>query len=1151
MVRIIVLFLYFLSGLTGLIYEIVWMRIFGLIFGNTTLAISTVLSAYMLGLAWGGLQFGKYTKRIQNHFRIYALLELGVGISAFAILIFIPVIDILYKLIFPYLQNRLFIFYLLKFLLSFILMLPATFLMGGTLPIVSYLVVKRKELLGSGIGILYGLNTFGAVCGSFLAGFFFIRLLGVNETVYLAVSLNIFIFIVAFRYSQNMKIDQTNILMQGKKVSHTKNSMENLVLMVMAGSGFAAMAYEVLWSRILTFVLTNSIYAFSVMLTTFLLGIAIGSYFGGRIVDRIKNPINFLGWTEVNIALTALLTAFLLANFAKIHRLVFIIDPETSWTYWNGIRFLESLMVMFLPTFLMGVSFPIASKILIPNLFRMGSGLGKLYFYNTLGGLLGAFLTGFVFIKFFGSSISLITMVAVNLTIGLYLIFYRQRDYSHIMNILYASTYIILLLIVFKFTPKAMFARTYSISEENFPIIDYREGIEGTVTVHQGNLSMQRNKRINVDGLNVAGTSFILRTLQLMQGYLPQFVHPEARQVLQIGFGTGQTSAAVLNNPVKNFKLVEISKDVLDLSALHFWELNEAVMEDPRFHFTISDGKNYIKNSTDNFDIIMNDANYAVATTSASLFTKDHFENCKARLKPGGILSTWMTTDLDPGDFQIVLKTFQSVFPYTLLWMAPNCINKQVVLMGSTRPMKLDFKTIQIKLANPDIKNDLQTININSIYDLLNCLVLDSEGIKDIGRQAHTNSDNHPILEFSTKAVRSRDRCAFQNLAKILNRPSNLKALITNLPEEPEQRRVIEQNIQRYYSAARELLMGMLEFYQGQTERAFQTLLDGSRKIPESSLAAEYFKNMDMINARLDFEVQQNPQNLEAQLKWIRSKISQSEYKYALTSLNALVFRYPDNTLLYYELARCYLALTQVDSAEFFFKKSLDINPQNTGSWYFLGVITQQKKQYQKAIGYFDNALRIDPRMYEVQNELGKIFMAIGAYDRARYVFEKSLNIMEFQPDVFLDLAKCYIQLKRYEQAIVYSKKALRTGNRQAEAFFTLGNANFLAGNYQIAVEFFIKSVELDSSNSEYHYNLGNSLVVLHKYHDAIQAYQKAIKHNHNEPDYYNNLALSYRALGNLSEALSVFHRGLKLHPDSQILLENYHITKKIDKTMN
>ncbi len=184
--RVFIVSLFFVSGFTGLLYEIIWIRIFGLIFGNTTLAISTVLSAYMLGLACGSYQLGKYADRFTNHLKAYALLELGIGLTALLVLLSRSSLESLYAFLFPLLSNQNFIFNVVKFALSFIVMLPATFLMGGTLPVVSHLLVEEKEQLGRRIGLLYGFNTIGAVAGAFFTGFYLIRMLGVNQTSLLA-----------------------------------------------------------------------------------------------------------------------------------------------------------------------------------------------------------------------------------------------------------------------------------------------------------------------------------------------------------------------------------------------------------------------------------------------------------------------------------------------------------------------------------------------------------------------------------------------------------------------------------------------------------------------------------------------------------------------------------------------------------------------------------------------------------------------------------------------------------------------------------------------------------------------------------------------------------------------------------------------------
>jgi spermidine synthase len=1146
MLKRIILFLFFISGFTGLIYEIIWTRIFGLIFGNTTLAISTVLAAFMLGLAVGGRKFGKSGDHLKHNLRSYALLELGVGATALLIPALRDSLEMLFSGIHPSLQNLPFLFNLIKFLVAFTVMFPATFLMGGTLPVISHVVITQQEKIGVGFGSLYSVNTLGAVCGTFLTAFYLIYTIGVVESIFLAVLLNILIGITAlmiFRFSGKMNTHEKKGRIS-QPILHPSHN--RFILWIMALSGFAALSYEILWSRLLVFIMTNSVYAFAVMLTTFLFGIAVGSYFGGFLAKRSQNHYRILGWIEIGIGVAAFLAAFLLNILPEIHDKIMVLSEGSTWWQFNSVRLLEAFIIMFPSTFLMGIAFPLAGRILVPDLSIMSAGLGWLYFYNTIGGVFGSFLTGFILISLFGTSGTYAALVVINFSLGIILLLNRSKEVSWKNTLSTAVGALVALLLVLILIPKTIFTHVYAAVEKEYPVIDFREGLEGTATVHEIDLPMQQTKRIDVDGLNVAGTSFMLRTLQILQGNLPQFVHPTSQRVLQIGFGTGQTSHSALLHPIKNFTLVEISEDVMSLGSLHFAEINKGVLQNPRFHYTILDGKNYVKYTRDNYDVIMNDANYAVATASASLFTRDHFEYCRRKLKAGGILSTWMTIDLDPRDFNIVLKTFQSIFPYSLLWFAPNCINKQVVLMGSTEPIKINFQETEKKFSDPQIKNDLEAVNINSSYDLLDCLVLDSDGIRDISKDAPVNTDDHPILEFSTRAVRSRDMCAAQNLAKILIRRPNIRKLLVNLPSDSISERKITEKLRQHELASGQFLEGMLAFYQGRSQDAMQILLNGSRFIPNSRLASQFFMDMDVITTQLTVAADKRPADLEIQLRLIRQRISQSAFDEALKRLRALKNLYPQNPLVYYESARCYFSLLKLDSAKMDLEKSLRTNPRMSGSWYFLGEIFRRQNRFEKAVNAFQKAISIDPRIYEALNSIAAIYKLQGNYAQAIPLFHQSLDQMEYQPEVTASLADCYLQLKDYDKAVNFYQKALAMNNASPKVIFNLGNAFFLSRRYDDAERCFKDALTLDNENPEIYYNIGNLYALQKQYQRAIPLYKKAISLSKDEPDYFNNLAMCYRQTGQNREALQIFEEGIRLYPDSPLLMKNSEELKKI-----
>ncbi|HPG38948.1 MAG TPA: fused MFS/spermidine synthase [bacterium] len=1143
MLQTLILLIFFVSGITGLVYEIIWSRVFGLIFGNTTLAFSAVLSAFMMGLAAGSLLIGKRTESMKQHLKIYALLEFGIGVCALLIPLFNGPLEQLFSFFWLYTSELPFLFYLLKFIFAFLIMFPATFFMGGTLPVLSHVFIHSPNKIGLDTGKLYGINTLGAMLGAFLTGFVLVRKIGVFPSVYYAVVTNLLLAAAALLLSRFYTDKNASPVKEPVKEIKLPDGKTRLIITAMAISGFTALSYEVLWNHVLVFILTNSVYALSVMLTTVLGGIGFGSYFGGRLADRYKNQMALLGWIEIALGISAFVAALVLMNLSWLHDKIFMINPGTSWWYWNGIRFLEAFLVMFLPAVFMGASFPVASRIVTPRLQKIGARLGLLYFFNTLGGVIGSFLTAFIFISLFGIAATMAAMILLNLLLGVF--FLLNND--SIKTLRFAAGYLLLsvmlLLVILKITPARLFAVAYTHVEKDNALVGFREGIEGTVTVHEIKRPFEQNLRIDVDGLNVAGTSFMLKTLQTLQGYLPICIHGNAKSVLQIGFGTGQTSKSVLRQPVDEFHLVEISKDVLDLSDQYFHDINEGVVHHPGFNHFIADGKNYVKYTRQQYDVIMNDANYAVATASASLFTLEHFLNCRKKLKPGGIFSTWMTIDLDPVDFQIVLKTFQSVFPYCTLWMAPNCVNKQIVLIGAEQPWKIDYAKLSEQFADSSIRKDFADININSAFDVLDCFLLDHDGIRQISMDAPVNTDNHPILEFSTRDIRSRDLCSYQNLGKMIHRrPEPINYLI-NIADNEKQKNEIEQTLKRHYLAAGLLLKGMLENYQGNLYASSHTLIEGSRMIPESNLAKQFFEKIDLVNKQLLVEAGHGSENSNARLNLARYWIGLLKFDEALRTLRSLEKRYPHNIQITFEMARAFQGIARTDSARIYIFKTLQLKPDFAAALYFAGEMEYRQGEYPRALEYLNKALQQDGRMYEAHNTIGRIYMNQRNFSPAARSFARSLDIMEFQPVTMFNLADCYMQLKDMPKAITCYQNAQIMGVKDAELYFNLGNAFYMTQKYTMAEESYLNALALDSTNAEIYYNFGNTLILTQKTDSAIAAYMKAVSLNPNEPDYYNNLAMAYKQSGRMNESLRVFNRALQRFPDSKQLAENYQNT--------
>ncbi|MFO7888891.1 MAG: fused MFS/spermidine synthase [bacterium] len=1133
--------LFFLSGFTGLLYEVVWTRIFGLIFGNTTLAVSTVLSAYMLGLALGSIIIGKYADKYPRPLRLYAGLELGVGVTAVIIMLIRPVLPSLFAVFFNLLRPSSPILYIIQFIICFFIMLPATFMMGGTLPALSKKIIREESTLGINTGRLYSINTFGAMLGTLVTGFILIPYIGVTQSIILAVGINVIISVSAYLLSIPAKKISTTVenIKQTRLITSSAAPKFLLLIAVVAASGFAALSYEILWSRILVFVLTNSVYAFSIMLTTFLAGIALGSAVGGQIADNIKNPIKTAGVIELGIGLGALLAGFTLIHLSEIHYSFFTPGPNSSWWILNFVRFAEAFLIMFVPTFFMGMLFPVAAKIIVPSVKKVGSGIGTVYFYNTLGGVFGSFLTGFVFIELIGTSAVMLGMVTLNIILGSLLLLWPVLQGYSVRRFAFFSSAVLLLAGVIILTPSRLFTNAFShVESREYPLIDYEEGIEGTVTVHEKKEAGEEIKRIDIDGLNVAGTSFMLRTLQTLQGHLPAMMHSEPKDVLQIGFGTGQTSYSALLHPLKSYELIEISADVLNMAKKHFGYLNHNILDNPDMSVYILDGRNYVQYTDKSYDIIMNDANYAVATPSANLFTCEHFSLCKNKLNPGGIVSTWMTIDLDPEDFAIVLRTFHSVFPYCILWMAPNCINKQIVLMGSEKPFKFNIEKISQRFDNSSIKEDLAAVNIKNWLDLAGCILLDEKGIESIAGSAEINSDDNPVLEFSSHAIRSRDYCSYRNLGKIIYRRPDISQFLTGFPKKEAKRQKIKKRIDKYYAASRLLLEGILAAYQGRTSKSLKIIMTASKTIPESNIGSYFFKKTDMIGREIEKNLVY--ENKNAVIQYARYLLGLEKYKAAMHYLNNLKENSINNYIIQFELARCYIGLNKADSAKMMINKSIQYKTDFAGSWYLLGELQRKGRKYNKAVVAYNKALDYDPRMYEALNGRGTAYKIQQNHKKALSDFKKSISIMEYQPTITADMADCLLALGNIKHSIKYYSKALSMEPGNPRILFKLGNAFYLEKNFVESEKYFLEALRLDSLNAEIFYNLGNSFVMQENFQQAVKAFERALSIDKNNPDYFNNLALSYRELGDIDKALKILHNGLQGHPNAKQLRENY-----------
>ncbi|MBE9531510.1 MAG: fused MFS/spermidine synthase, partial [Proteobacteria bacterium] len=504
--ELLVLLFFFITGLTGLAYELVWIRLLILVFGSTQFAVTTVLTTFMAGLALGSLIFGRVVDRSSNPLKIYALIEIGIGI---------------YCLLSPGVFNIVRDIYLgsftggeatglnagfnfSQFTLTFLALLIPTTLMGGTLPIIVKYLSSIKQKVGFNTALAYSINTLGAVTGCLAAGLFTLYFIGVKTSIYAAGIIDIIIGILLYIFFKEVcrskepsatYIDETSAEKDPAAIEHGTLTAY-VVIGAFALSGFASLVYEVLWTRVLSLIIGSSVYAFTVMLSTFLLGIGLGSIIFAPFVDRRKSPLLWFAAFEAVIAFSSLISIFLYKKFPFIF--YNLQDSFADQFYlFLILQFLLCGALMIIPTLSMGAIFPLVARIYTRSIKSVGSNIGDIYFFNTTGAIFGAFVGGFFLMPILGVQKAVILTAALNILIAIALI--SISGVSTAKKALSSVIVIILFLITVQTLPPwdrmlmtlGIYSNAYNTSSMegfqegafNEKLLYYNEGINAIVTV--------------------------------------------------------------------------------------------------------------------------------------------------------------------------------------------------------------------------------------------------------------------------------------------------------------------------------------------------------------------------------------------------------------------------------------------------------------------------------------------------------------------------------------------------------------------------------------------------------------------------------------------------------------------------------------------
>lgn len=785
--------LFLLSGAAALIYQIVWFRSLGLVFGGSHFAVTTVLAVFMGGLALGGWLLGRQMHRVRVPLRLYGWIEIGIGLSALAFALLLRFYPAIYVPLARLGETNTTWLSTIRIIFAVAGMMLPTTLMGGTLPVLSHLAARGPRSLGHHLPLLYGLNTLGAVIGTLCAAFVLLPRLGVARTGWIPVILNLAIGVVALwlaarddvAFGQRSGTDAT--APRAVDVQQIPGDVARLVLWGIGLSGFCALGYEVLWTRMLSMVVGTSVYSFAIMLVAFLAGIALGSQ-AQALVPRFfprwhrhwrPAAIEF-GLVQVTIGIMALATTYALRSLpAQAARLQELLLPGGGeFSARAGTTFLLAFAVMAMPAFFMGLAFPVAGSVIERHRGDAGRAIGEVLAFNTVGAILGATTSGFVLVTLLGIERSLQVLCVVNLGVGLTVLAAAlgTRRAAGLTALAGAIALVVVglapdgarlwdrkLFAVYRNNQRTAFETDEQIRDalRNTDVLYYHEGTNETISVIRPKRAAQA---FVVNGRVEASTHGEDIQCQRTLGHLPMLAHPDPRRVFVLGLGTGMTLGATSIHPeVEQIILAEIEPGVLP-AARQFAEFNHDVLDNPKLRIVHNDGRNFLLTTRERFDVITADPIHPWSGGAAYLYTAEYFDLAARRLRPGGVLVQWLPIyELTLGDLRSVVRTLAENFRYTAIWLT----YYDAEILASNEPLIFDEARLARRFADPAIAADLAAVEMGSPREFLSYMLMGDRAVRAFAAGGVLNTDDNLWLEFSAPRSQGAARLPGDNVADL------------------------------------------------------------------------------------------------------------------------------------------------------------------------------------------------------------------------------------------------------------------------------------------------------------------------------------------------------------------------------------------------
>ena len=1036
-----VLLIFLLSGMTGLVYEIVWMKLLVLVMGNTVYSTTTVLAAFMGGLGLGSFLAGRFLHRVSLPLKTYGYLEGAIGLYALAVPLLVAAADPLFGVL--YRSGAASSLSLVRLIVCGGILLIPTTLMGATLPLLSAYLAERETDLGWTIGKLYGINTLGAVVGAASAGFLLIPNLGLSWTSRGAAFINLAIAgLVLWRFDEtpleaapaespaaDRSGSKKNKKRKKRKAAKADSPKPIAVwdrrtrtgaLIAIALAGAAAMIYQLAWTRVLSLLIGSSVYAFSLIVTGFVAGLALGALAFSKLLDRRHNAPVWLAGLQAATGLFSLFTVTILAGL-PLYMTEQMLAKSRSF---REMQFLELglvLLVVLVPTFLMGAAFPLAARISTTTLERFGRSVGDVYALNTLGAITGTLVGGFLLIPTLGTETAIAVAVGINVVAAVLVLLFASN--LSLARVAFPLAVIGATFLVWQLTPSwgprllasgpHIYAERYQsvATMKNIALesamkggeqVFFEEGLHATVSVEKtdpGDFALQVNGKTDASAKGDAAT-------QLSLGHFPMLFHPHADSALVIGLGSGMTLGAVEQYPVRSIDVVELEKRVVEANTF-FRPFNHQALDDPRVRLLVTDGRQHLTYTDRRYDVIISEPSNPWVAGMSSLFTREFFEQAKARLLDGGIICQWVHAySMSSLDFQMILATFQSVFPRMGLFeIGPG---GDYILLGFDHDQPIDLDAVRSRFADERFRDDFTTMNVRSAETLLARVLLGPDEAADYVAEAPIHTDDNALLEYS--APRSffdaGRRPLLEDLYRHRAKPEGIRKLL-------ELRNV--DGLEAAYEARSVVLEGFRWTLERDGEKAAESLTRALELDPRDADAVSMLHRLYNQTGKKEDALGRDDVALEA-------------FERAAETIELFVDGDPSQLRHHFSL-----------------------NVEYSDTLVRLGTLYFERERIEEAKAVLERALEGDADNAEVHNNVGATYEAAGLLEEALFEFERAVEIHPSFASAHMNAANIYLRAGLLDRAIASYREAQRHRPEFEMTYYNLGVAFYQSGSWDQA----------------------------------------------------------------------------------------------------